>query len=110
MNELIKEIIMTYGLPALGVILTSIASYVGIKIKALYEKYVNDKIKKDVANTCVKAIEQVYKDLHGEEKYNKAVESITEMLNQKGISITELEIKMLVESTCNEFNKALKEK
>lgn len=46
-----------------------------------------------------------YKDLHGEEKYNKVVESVSEMLLEKGITITELELKMLVEAAVGEFNK-----
>ena len=40
----------------------------------------------------------------GPEKYAKAVESIKEILANKSIVITDLEIKMLIEEQCNEFN------
>lgn len=83
--------------------ITAIASYLGVTLKKLFEKHVNTKIKKDVARTVVKAVEQLYKDLHGEEKYNKAVEALSEMLAEKGIAVGELEIRMLIESAVNEF-------
>ena len=75
----------------------------------MYKEKCNDEMKRKVVKTCCKAVEQLYKDLHGEEKYNKAVESIVAMLNEKGISITELEIKMLVEEVCADFSHAVKE-
>lgn len=100
-NQFISE----YGTTILYTILTAIAGYVGIWVKSLYTKYVNDKTKQDVVKTCVSAVEQLYKDLHGEDKYNKVVESVSEMLSEKGITITELELKMLVEATVGEFNK-----
>ncbi len=56
----------------------------------------------------MQAVEQLYKDLHGEEKYNKAVEALIEMLGEKGIAISELEIKMLIEAAVVEFNGAVK--
>lgn|SRR5574344_370615 len=105
--NIINAFIQEYGVQILYTILMAIASYVGLKVKSIYEKYVNDKEKRDVVETCVKATEQIYKDLHGEEKYNKAVESITEVLNEKGITITDIEIKMLIESTCQSFIKEI---
>jgi len=59
--------------------------------------------------TCVKAVEQIYKDLHWQAKYNEAVKAITEMLNIKGIIFTEFEIRMLIEATCQEFVKVVTE-
>ena len=102
------EFIRTYGLTILATILTSVASYVGIALKKIYEKYTNTKIKKDVVRTVCEAVEQIYKDLKGEEKYEKAVEGITEILTSKGITITEIEVKMLIESVCYSFKQAWK--
>lgn len=105
--EIITEFISTYGPGILYAVLGTIATFIGTKIKKIYERYINDKIKQDVVKTCVKAVEQLYKDLHGEDKYNKAVESISEILATKNINITELEIKMLIEAVCNDFTKSL---
>ena len=90
--------------PLIGAAATAIASWIGLQAKALYEKYVNDKTKKDVVRTCVTAAEQIYHHLSGPEKRVKAQEGIVEMLNEKGIPITELEMNMLIESVVGEFN------
>lgn len=104
--QVVNEFITMYGSTILHSILTAIAGYLGIVLKNLYEKYINDKTKKDVAETCVKAIEQLYKDLHGEEKLQKAVEAASEMLMSKGITITDIELRMLIEAAVGEFNDA----
>ena len=99
-----NEFLSTYGMKILGTILTALAGYLGVVIKNLCQKYLNDKTKQDVAKTCVKAVEQIYKDLHGEEKFNKALECISDMLAEKGIAVSETEMKMLIVSAVAEFN------
>ena len=106
--EFLKEFISEYGTTILYAILTALAGYLGMVIKRLYTKFVNDKTKQAVAKTVVQAIEQIYKDLHGEEKLNKALESMSEMLAEKGITITDLEMRMLIEAAVAEFNEAFK--
>ena len=99
-----EEIFGAYVLPAIVSLLAAAAAFVGAQIKRLYEKYVNDKTKQSVARTCVKAVEQLYHDLGGPEKLEKAKASAVEMLNEKGIPITDLELSMLIESAVSEFN------
>lgn len=99
-----NEFLSTYGMKILGTILTALAGYLGVVIKNLCQKYLNNKTKQDVAKTCVKAVEQIYKDLHGEEKFNKALECISDMLAEKGIAVSDIEMKMLIESAVAEFN------
>jgi hypothetical protein len=107
--DFIKLFLSEYGMTILYTVLTAVASYLGLWVKSLYTKYINDKTKQDVVKTCVKAVEQLYKDLHGEEKYQEVVEASVAMLNEKGITITELELKMLIESAVGEFNKVFKD-
>lgn len=104
MNDIINMILM----PVLSTVITAIVGYIGLKIKAMLEKYLTEKQIADAAKTCVQAVEQLYKDLHGEEKYNKCVEQLTEMLAEKGITVTELEIRMLIESAVQQLNVTLK--
>lgn len=87
-------------------LITAFASYLGVTLKNIAEKHVNTQIKKDVARTAVGAVEQLYKDLHGQDKYEKAVEAVSQMLEEKGIPITEIEIRMLIEAAVSEFNNA----
>lgn len=99
-----REIFASYILPVILAALTALAGYLGTRLKSLYEKYVNDKTKEAVVRTCVKAAEQLYHDLSGAEKLKKAQEGVVEMLNEKGIPISELEMNLLIESVVSEFN------
>lgn len=100
------EFINQYGLQLMYMALTAIAGYLGIVAKNLFTKYINDKTKKAVAKSAVQFVEQVYKDLHGEEKLNEALSCASEMLAEKGITITALELRVLVEAAVAEFNDA----
>lgn len=102
--DIFKEFLSQYGVTILYTVLTVLAGYVGITAKKIYEKICNDQTKKSVVKTCVQAVEQVYTDLHGQEKFDKCVEAASEILSQKGVKITELELKMLIESAVKEFN------
>ena len=112
--ELFNTFMAEYGTAILYTIVsgivTAIAGYFGIVFKNIYQKYVDDKTKKAVVETCVKATEQLYKDLHGDEKLAKCMEAASEMLMSKGIAITSLELNMLIESALAEFNKAFESK
>ena len=106
--DFLKAFITDYGTTILYAVLTAIAGYLGVVVKRLYEKYINDKTKQAVAKTVVQAVEQIYKDLHGEDKLNKALQSMSDMLAEKGIQITDLEMRMLIEAAVAEFNEAFK--
>ena len=99
-----SEFVNTYGMQILYAILTAIAGWLGIVIKNLVQKYINDKTKKDVAKSAVKFVEQVYKDLHGDAKLNEALTAASAMLAEKGITITDLELRVLIEAAVAEFN------
>ena len=99
-----EEFFATYALPVIAAAVTALAGFLGAQLKGLYQKYVNDKTKESVVRTCVKAVEQLYHDLGGPEKLEKAKEGIEDMLNEKGIPITELEMNLLIEAVVSEFN------
>ena len=79
-----------YGMQILYTIVIAVFGYIGMQAKALYEQYVNTKEKQAVAETVCKAVEQIYKDLSGEEKKQMALQNIEAMLNEKGISYREV--------------------
>ena len=101
---MLNEFIQEYGLAILMGILTTIGSWLGVQVKRMCEKYINDKTKKAVVNIAVQAVEQLYKELHGAEKLGKAKEGALEMLSEKGIIISNLELELLIESTVGAFN------
>lgn len=100
------QFINEYGTTLLYAIVTAIGGYIGIVVKNVYTKFINDKIKHDVAKKAVQFVEQVYKDMHGEEKLNAALSAASEMLMEKGITISELELRVLIEAAVGEFNNA----
>lgn len=100
------EFINEYGTTILYAILTFVGGYIGLCAKNIADKYINDKVKKSVAKTVVQFVEQVYKDLHGEEKLNTALSTASEMLAEKGIHVSDLELRALIEAALAEFNGA----
>lgn len=103
------EILQPYLLEIIAAILTSVAAFIGVKIKKVYEEYVNTKTKKEIVECTVKYVEQVFKELHGEEKLNKAKDKALEWLNEKGIKVSDTELEILIEASVNGFNNGIKE-
>ena len=104
--NLLMEFINQYGMEIVYAVVTGIAGYIGIVAKNLFTKYINDKTKAAVAKTAVQFVEQVFKDLHGEEKLNCALSAASEMLSEKGITVSDLELRYLIEAAVAEFNNA----
>ena len=106
--ETVINFLNEYGI--LSAVITAAASALGVLVKKLWDKTVGDKVKedtkKDVAALVVKYVEQVYKELHGAEKLEKALEAFSDMLSQKGITISDLEMRVYLESALAGFNNA----
>jgi len=98
------EIVNTYGVEIIGAILTALAGIVATVATRLANKYINTKVKRDIARTVVQGVEQIYKDLHGEEKLSRAMDAAADMLQAAGITVTDLELQMLLEAAVGEFN------
>ncbi len=103
-----ETFINEYGTTLIYTVVTAILGFVGIAIKTLLERFVNDKRKQKIVETCVKAAEQIYKELKGKEKLEKVKENIVAMLNENGLTISELEMDMLIEAAVAEMNKQIK--
>lgn len=104
------EMFNTYFVPALlsalAVAVTGVFGYIGAMAKKYVERWLDTKEKKEIAKTAVQAVEQIYKNLHGEEKLVEAMKAASDMLTEKGIAITELELRMLIEAALAGFNDA----
>lgn len=99
-----KDTMMGYILTGLAAALTAVFGFLGEQIKNAVRKHLEDDAKRNVAKTCVNAVEQLYHDLNGDAKLEKAREGILGMLEEKGIPITELELKMLIEAAVGGLN------
>ena len=63
-------------LPAAACLVAIWFGILGNKMKAAYLEKVNSETKKNVVQTTVEYVEQVYKDIHGEAKLNKAIDIV----------------------------------
>lgn len=102
--EFFKDFVNEYGVKILLMIITAVGSYVGMQIKILYSKYVTSIEKRKIVTDVVRAVEQMYHDLNGEEKLKYAINGATEILNSRGITVTDFELRMLIEAAVSGFN------
>lgn len=96
-------------LPILATAVTAIFSYIGVKIKTIIQEKADTDAKKAVVESTVKYVEQVFKDLSGEAKLDKALKTASEWLAEKGISVSDVELRVLIEAAVNGLEKAKKE-
>lgn len=78
--------------------------WLGVQAKELYKRYVNTDIKRSVVWDTVQYVEQVCKNIHGKDKLYKAMEKAEQILQEKGIPITKLELMTLIESAVKTMN------
>lgn len=104
------EFINIYGMEILTAILGGIFTILGFVLKNLAKKYLDDNTKMAIAAVCVQFVEQVYKNLHGEEKLLKALDRAAELLYEKGIKFSAVEMETLIEAAVAEFNEAFHKK
>ena len=88
----------------LPIVIAAVGTFIIGIIKAKYTEYVNTDTKKELAMLTVRYVEQVFKALHGDEKLNKAKSAFVDMLNEKGIEVSEAEINMLLEAAVHQMN------
>lgn len=98
-----KEIIMN----VIPIVLATVGTFLIGLIKAKYSQYVNTDTKKEIAMLTVRYVEQVFTALHGKDKLEKAKSTFVDMLNEKGIKVSEAEINMLLEAAVHKMNEGV---
>lgn len=85
-------------LPAIASVIAILFGVLGAKIKRLYTDKVQDETVKTVVDSVVKWVQQVYYDLDGQGKLEKALERASQTLKEKGITVSKSELNTLIES------------
>lgn len=98
----------TYGKEIVTMIVTAVFGMIGVMVKNLVAKYLDDSTKRAVAKTVVQFVEQCFKDVHGADKMRIALDRACEMLTEKGIKVSNVEMETLIEAAVAEFNEAFK--
>lgn len=92
--DLLSDLLLAF----LGVVLTFIASRAGAFLARLFREKWKDESIRSVADTCVRAVEQMYREKSGSEKLDKALLMAERMLGDKGIRITAGELRYVLEA------------
>ena len=106
--EFLNEI-MPSLLSFVGTVVAVLFGYLGVKAKQLYNKYVDTQVEKDVVDSTVKYVEQIYTDIHGEDKLNEALKQASSILQEKGIQVSQDQLKTLIESAVYGMNQGIKD-
>lgn len=101
--------IYTYGSQVLLAILCMLFGGLGLLVRQLAQRYLTDESKRAAAATAVRFAEQVFSDLHGEEKLSKAMEAAALLLKNKRIPFDEKEMRILLEAALQAFHTALQQ-
>jgi LL-H family phage holin len=94
-------------LSALGTILVALIGYVARKVaEYLKEKGITEKLstKQYLADIAVNAVEQIYINEDGPEKFAKAKSEAVKLFNENGISINLEELDVLIEASVKAMN------
>lgn len=106
--EFLNEI-MPSLLSFVGTVVAVLFGYLGVKVKQLYNKYVDTQVEKDVVYSTVKYVEQIYTDIHGEDKLKEALKQASSILQEKGIQVSQDQLKTLIESAVYGMNQGIKD-
>ena len=85
-------------LPAIASVVAVLFGVLGTKIKQIYNEKVQDETVKTVVENVVKWAQQTFEQTQGPEKLQAALEKASTILNEKGITISDTELNMLIES------------
>ena len=96
MNNLLIDFTKEYGLDIIHSIVMGVFSYIALDLKKIYKKYIEDKTKKEVVDKVCNYVNEVYPNTTGADKLKIAYTSTNEILKEKGITISDLELKVLL--------------
>lgn len=105
MEYLTPEVLDTILTTCASLISLFLVSFIRKKIGVEKMRKISEELmlKQELASIAVKFMQQVYGELNGKEKYDKAVDWMTSELNLRGIKINSNEAKGLIESSLKTF-------
>ena len=98
---IVENILIILVTLAAGFIVAYIRKRIGIE--GLQKIEAELALKQELAALAVRFVEQAFRDLKGEEKYNRAAEWLAERAGEIGMTITAVEIKGLIEAALRAF-------
>ena len=85
-------------LPAIATVISVLLGVLAAKIKTTYNNKVQDETVRTIVESVVRWAQQIYEDCDGPEKLQAALQKASDILNEKGITVSESELNVLIES------------
>lgn len=104
MEYFLIEMVTLYAPQIIEAILAVIVGLLCLAASKYVKPIMQNKVIAVIAKNVVLAVEQTYKDLHGEAKLSKALEAFSEMLSAKHIKISANEMRVMLEAALAELN------
>ena len=105
---MLLEIINLYGAQIIGTLLVAIFGVFGMLIKQMAATYLDTETKRTMAKIVVQFVEQTCSQLHGQQKLDKALVALSELLAEKNVKASAYELRILIEAAVAEFNEVFK--
>ena len=109
MTQAVLDIVVKAVLEILGVLVGLAVTFACTKIRSYFAKKQISAEKRQIAKDVVLAVEQMYFELQGPEKLEKALEMASATLKEHKINVEAVELRMLIESAVASFNEVFKE-
>ena len=110
MNNILIDFTKDYGIEIIHSIVMGVFSYIVFDIKKVYKNHIQDKIKKEVVDKVCIYVDEIYPNLDSEDKIKMTISSTEEILKEKGIVISDLELRVLLHNSIHIKNNKLEVK
>ncbi len=108
MEEVLKEIVGTYLIPAVVTLAGAFITWGVAEIKKIFKEKVKDEEVRRVVEDVVKFVERTLKTADNQQKFDTALTQASDWLEEKGIKVSATELKLLVEGAVNNLPKTQK--
>ena len=104
MDQFLIDMLTLYAPSFLEAVLMFAVGLLALAANKYVKPILQNKVIMVIAKNVVLAVEQTYKDLHGEQKLNKGLEAFSEMLAAKHIKVSANEMRVMLEAALAELN------
>ena len=97
--SIFQTFIIKYFLPLLSSVMVGIVSYVSIHLKELITNFYYHRVEHEEADMVCQAVFQLYPNLSYDEQIQEMITNLQQVLKEKGIILTDLQLRMLIHSS-----------
>ena len=104
MEYFLIEVLTFYAPQIIEAVLAILVGLLVLAATKYIKPLLQNKVIETIAKNVVLCVEQTYKDLHGDDKLNKALESFSEILAARKIKLSASEMRVMIEAAVAKLN------